>query len=222
MYLPDRMLDAHGLITVKTYPLPSSKYEELVCTAGLLPDGRWIRIYPVPFRALPYEQQYQKYHWIKLDLIKNTSDFRPESYRPKHGLDEHITPLEKILTDNEWFERKKYVFQEVFTSMNDLIACAKGHEKKSLATLRPAEIVNFVIEPDEREWKKEWRDQFLQYNLFDLNDQGEGKKREIIRKLPYKYSYSFLAEGDTRPRTLMIEDWELGALYWKCFKEGCN
>lgn len=38
------------LITVKTYPNLSTKYEELVCTAGFREDGTWIRIYPVQFR----------------------------------------------------------------------------------------------------------------------------------------------------------------------------
>jgi hypothetical protein len=35
------------LITVTTYPLPSRSYDELVCTAGMLENGEWIRIYPV-------------------------------------------------------------------------------------------------------------------------------------------------------------------------------
>ncbi len=38
------------LITVKTYPTLSAKYDELVCTAGFREDGTWIRLYPVPFR----------------------------------------------------------------------------------------------------------------------------------------------------------------------------
>lgn len=36
------------LITVTTIPLPSRSYDELVCTAGLLEDGSWIRVYPMP------------------------------------------------------------------------------------------------------------------------------------------------------------------------------
>jgi hypothetical protein len=36
------------LIAVKTYPSLSSKYDELVCTAGFLEDGSWIRVYPIP------------------------------------------------------------------------------------------------------------------------------------------------------------------------------
>ena len=40
------------LITVTTYPLPSRSYDELVCTAGVLENGDWIRIYPVPLHFL--------------------------------------------------------------------------------------------------------------------------------------------------------------------------
>lgn len=66
------------LITVKTYPAISSKYEELVCTAGFLEDGTFIRIYPIQFRKKSYDQQYKKYDWIELDLVKNERDFRPD------------------------------------------------------------------------------------------------------------------------------------------------
>ena len=59
------------LITVKTYPAISSKYDELVCTAGFLEDGRWIRIYPIQFRKKSFEEQYKKYDWIEIDLVKN-------------------------------------------------------------------------------------------------------------------------------------------------------
>jgi hypothetical protein len=73
-----------------------------------------------------------------------------------------------------------------------------------------------MIEEDEREWKQEWRDNLLQYKLFELDEKGQGKQRDVVRKLPYKYSYQFLTEGDQRPRKMMIEDWEIGALYWNC------
>jgi hypothetical protein len=134
MYLPHSITDAKVLITVKTYPLPSNKYEELVCTAGILENGKWIRIYPIPFRSLPYNDQYNKYDWVKLDLEKNSSDFRPESYRPRRNFDESIEPLGRVDTSDRWRERKLFVLQEVFTSMTELIELAKGEEKKSLAS----------------------------------------------------------------------------------------
>lgn len=216
MYLPSELAKARVLITVKTYPLPSDKYEELVCTAGVLPDGKWIRIYPIPFRSLPYDGQFKKYHWVELDLIRNTSDFRPESYRPKNGSDENIQSVGSIDTKDNWRERKELILGEVFSSMSELIVRAKSPEQKSLATVKPTEIIDFIIEPDEREWKQEWQDHLLQMRLFDLNDKGEGKKRDVVRKLPYKYSYKFITQGDKTPRIMMIEDWEIGALYWNC------
>lgn len=215
MYLPQEILSAKVLITVKTYPLPSSKYEELVCTAGLLETGEWIRIYPVPFRSLPFEAQYKKYNWVELNLERNISDFRPESYSPKRRFDEPIKAIGSIGTENQWAERKRIILNEVHTSMGDLIDIAKSDQQKSLATLKPTEIIDFVVEEDEREWKKEWQSQFQQLSLFDSN-KNEGKSREIVRKVPYKYSYSFLSSGDAKPRKLMIEDWEIGALYWNC------
>jgi hypothetical protein len=218
MYLPDDIPGAQVLITVKTYPLPSNKYNELVCTAGLLPSGKWIRLYPVPFRALPYADQYSTYHWVNLDLVRNTSDFRPESYRSKQGID-GIHVGEKVDTKNHWAKRKEYVLKEVFTSMEELIRLAKSSERKSLGTLKPREIVDFLIEPDERAWKPEWLAQLRQYNLFDLDEKGQGKERSVIPKLPYKYSYKILSDRDKKPRKLMIEDWELGALYWNCLRQ---
>lgn len=41
------------LITVKSYPSPSRRYGETVCVAGVdLDSGRWVRLYPIPFRDL--------------------------------------------------------------------------------------------------------------------------------------------------------------------------
>ena len=60
------------LITVKTYPLPSDKYTELVCTAGILEDGSLIRLYPIDYRYRDYWQWYKKYQWIEVEIDKNS------------------------------------------------------------------------------------------------------------------------------------------------------
>ena len=57
------------LITVKTYPTLSRKYGETVCTAGVRPDGSWVRIYPVPFRRLGEAEKYKKFDWIECSLV---------------------------------------------------------------------------------------------------------------------------------------------------------
>ena len=211
MYLPDELPNAKVLITVKTYPLPSRSYTELVCTAGLLDGEKWIRMYPIPFRFLQDQKQYPKYSWVNIDLIRNTKDFRPESYRLKN---ENFSVSGKLGTSDSWAARKTFVQREVFSSMEDLIALAKGPEKKSLATMKPKEIVKFEIEEDEREWRKDWLEQMKQMDMFEpANQMGQ---RKVIKKLPYKFYYHFLTEGDQNPRRLMIEDWEIGALFWNC------
>jgi len=214
-YLPDELPNARVLITVKTYPLPSRSYTELVCTAGLLDGEKWIRMYPIPYRLLQDQQKYPKYSWIELNLTRKRDDFRPESYRPKLGVDEPIKVFQHIGTDNEWAARRSFVLKEVFTSMNELIELSKDeNQRKSLATLKPTRIVDFVIEEDEREWNPKWLEDLKQFNMFELpTQQGH---RKLVRKLPYKFSYRFLSEGDTAPRKMMIEDWEIGALFWNC------
>lgn len=213
-YLPNELPNARVLITVKTYPLPSRSYTELVCTAGLLNGEKWIRMYPIPFRFLQDQKQYPKYSWVEVNLTRNTKDFRPESYRLKN---ENITVVDTIGTANAWAARKSFVLKETFTSMEDLIKLAKSPEKKSLATMKPKEIVKFEIEEDEREWRKDWLDKMKQMDMFEsANPLGQ---RKVVRKLPYKFYYNFLTDGDKKPRRLMIEDWEIGALFWHCLMQ---
>jgi hypothetical protein len=216
MYLPTSISQARVLITVKAYPKPSGKYEELVCTAGLTEEAKWVRIYPVPYRFLTDSQMYPKYSWVRADLVRNSSDFRPESYRPKQGLDEKFVVESTLGTQDAWAARKSLVLREVFTSMNELIALAKGDQKKSLATLRPSEIIGFHIEPTDREWKEKWTNQALQISFNEFADSPNPEKRRLVSKVPYDYFYEFATEGDKAPRKLKIEDWEIGALYWNC------
>lgn len=89
------------LISVKTYPTLSATYDELVCTAGFKEDGSWVRIYPVPYRKLNYADQYEKWQWIEMDIVRNTKDFRKESYRPA-DLDKDIIIGEKVPTTKNW------------------------------------------------------------------------------------------------------------------------
>lgn len=212
------------LIAVKTYPTLSSKYDELVCTAGFLEDGSWIRIYPIPFRKLEYDKQYSKYDWIEVDLERNTSDFRLESHKPK-TFEKNFKKIGEIKADgNTWIERRGIVLKNIHTNMTELIGQAKDTKKyTSLAVFKPKEILDFKIEKVDREWNKNKLDALKakaqQLNLF----QNSENPFEVVQKLPYKFSYKFTSE-DGIERTMMIEDWEIGQLYWNCLKrhEGHN
>jgi len=206
------------LIAIKTYPTLASKYDELVCTAGFLEDGSWIRIYPIPFRKLEYDNQYKKYDWIEIDLIRNTSDFRRESFRPV-SIEKPLKIIGHVGTENNWQLRKDFVLRKVFTDMNQLIAEAKDEKKyTSLAVFKPKEIHDFIYEPVEREWDKaklaKLNARAQQYSLFAKSD----NPFEVVRKLPYKFSFVF-SDVTGKERTLMIEDWETGQLYWNCLRK---
>ena len=207
------------LIAVKTYPTLSREYDELVCTAGFLEDGRWIRIYPIPFRKLKSESQYQKWQWITINLIKNSSDFRLESYRPV-DIDQDIILGEKISTEGNWKFRKPFALKHVYTNMEELIAEAKS-TFKSLAVVKPREVIDFIYEPTEREWNQEkLKSVYANQAQLSLFEEDTEVAFKVVKKLPYQFSYVFTTE-DGKRRTVMIEDWELGMLYWNCLK-ACN
>lgn len=199
------------LITVKTYPTLSTKYEELVCTAGFLEDGSWIRIYPIQFRQRPYAQQYKKYQWIEIDLVKNEKDFRPQSFRPVSHETE-IKLLSELPADGDaWHERRKVVLGKVYQNLSQLIAESKDKSVcTSLAVFKPSVVKDFVVEEVEREWSNEKLASLQQLNLFSSATEG---KTEVVRKLPYKFSFRF-EDNQGKSSKLMIEDWEIGALYW--------
>ncbi|MCK9504528.1 MAG: hypothetical protein M0Q95_10120 [Porticoccaceae bacterium] len=202
------------LIAVKTYPTLSSTYAELVCTAGFREQGGWVRIYPSPFRFLEKDQQYGKYHWIELELEKNPQDPRPESFRPRDI--DAITVHEKIGTERAWDERRKLILDKnpIHTNLEAIIQASRNNEY-SLAIFKPTEILDVVVKPVAREWelprKAAAEASLKQGSLFDDTDRSDFK---LVRKIPYKFSYRFTDDAG-KESTLMIEDWEIGALYWR-------
>lgn len=203
------------LVSVKTYPAISSRYDELVCTAGFREDGTWIRIYPIKFRKKSYDQQYKKYDWIELDLVKNDGDFRPESYRPVSH-DTEIKIIGHLDTSHNWAERKILALGKIYYNLSELIAEAQDKNIcTSLAVFKPTRILDFTIEEVEREWDKnkiaKLEAERLQLNLFKQPE----NPFEVVAKLPYKFSYVF-EDNHGKKSKLMIEDWEIGQLYWNC------
>jgi hypothetical protein len=212
------------LILVKTYPVLSNKYAELVCTAGIKEDGTWVRIYPVPFRMLEKEKMYQKYQWIEVPLIRNTSDFRPESYKVTNK--DQIELLDKIDTKKEWKERKEFLFSriEIFKDLAELIKRSK-ETGVSLAMFKPTIIKKFVAEKTDREWDcdklHKIENDIVQPTLFDTEEEKYSKENfQIAKKVPYKFSYVF-EDSMGKKSKMMIEDWEIGQLYWNSL-ESCH
>jgi hypothetical protein len=212
--MPERL---KVLITVKTYPIPSSKYDELVCTAGVTETGDFIRLYPVNFRDLPYSQQYKKYQWLEVDAVKHRGrDSRKESYRPDCNSIRLIG--EPIPSTNNWAERSKYALAKSSQSMEELLL-KQEQDKTSLGIFRPKEILDLVVKQDEADWKPGFKAALMQQRLWE----NRRASKEPPRKIPFKFQYKFSCD-DSRCKShqIMIEDWEVGALYWRCVDGGAT
>ena len=194
------------LVTVKTYPLPTTIQGEIVCTAGITDKGEWIRIHNMPFRFLPGDKKFKKFQWIVIDLKKVNSDKRPETYticNEEWKVGTHIS------TVSGWSERRRMVeLACIDDSMTEILE--RMHStNKSLTTLKPIEVTDFSWEPDTAQWPEKWMKKIqTEQSVFESIDPDS-----VVEKIPWKFYYSFITRNDNKPRKLSIIDWEIGALY---------
>jgi hypothetical protein len=141
------------LIVVRTYPTPAKKGVEVSCTAGITREGKWIRLFPVPYRFLEDDQHFHKYQWIEASVHKATSDTRPESDKI---VGESVKVLSAPLpTADSWRARK-----EILLPLQSHCLCCLKRERDlngfpTLGLFRPKAIQRLVIDEDESEWTKE-------------------------------------------------------------------
>jgi len=101
--------------------------------------------------------------------------------------------------------------------MEALIVEAKDKDIcTSLAVFKPTKVIDFVYKEVEREWDKNKLAKLNQLNIFESSSSND-----VVKKLPYKFSYIFEDINGKRSR-MMIEDWETGQLFWNCLKRHGN
>lgn len=73
---------------------------------------------------------------------------------------------------------------------------------------KPAKILDFIIEPTERDWDAKklvnLKNLSRQMNLFQKAEEIEAEFK-VAQKVPYKFSYKF-TDDSGKSSTLMIED----------------
>ncbi|MBD3675636.1 MAG: hypothetical protein HUJ26_19160 [Planctomycetaceae bacterium] len=195
------------LITVMTYPHPSPKYDELVCTAGISESGEWVRLYPIDYRYRPPEQKFRKYQWIDVELGPrgHKNDARKESREPR--LDSIKLVGERISTEDGWRERREIIDQMPHHTLNEL-QNLYDQERASLGIVRPTRIFDLEITETSRDWKPKYQKIYQQMRLF-------GEPPKPLRKIPFEFRYVFECEDSAKAHRALITDWELGVLYLK-------
>jgi len=198
------------LVVVKTYPNLSKKYKETVCVAGINEQGEWRRLFPIPFRQLPFNKRFKRYDWIEVDIVKAREKLmRKESY---HVESDSINVVGHLDTKNKWEERNKVILPLKLKSIEEFNKLIKK-DKTSLAIIQPKEITDFTFTPigECREWERD----LIEGNQKTLF----GDYKSPLDKIAIKFSYIFKCDDpECTGHNLMCEDWEL-LESWRSWKE---
>jgi hypothetical protein len=191
------------LITVKAPPNPSKKYQETNCCAGIdMATGKWLRLYPVPFRLLNYDKQFPKYSVISVKCQRPVRDKRVESYKVDQ---DSIKIVRRLGTGNKWSARKKIVLPTLSPSFCQIRKDASVY--KSLGIFKPVDI-DFEIKRTVPRDEQKRRAAYNQYRLFD-------KELKPVEQMPFSFYYRFKCHDSPNctGHKLMIHDWELMGAY---------
>ena len=184
-------------ILVKAFPQHSEKYEETVCCAGVTDAGELIRLYPITYRRLAAENQFNRYDLIEALLTKASNDSRPESFRVDH---DSIRVLERAkLTD----ESKVRLWQPHI--VDSLAELQRQHQSggRSLGIIRPdPDSLRFSWKAADAEEQDDARS--IQASLFEAP----------LRPLkPQEFSFYYRFRSGDQEHTQSIQDWEVQATY---------
>jgi hypothetical protein len=172
------------LVVAKTYPNLSRKYDRTVCTAGIdLDTNQWMRIFPIRFFDLPYDQRFKKYDIIEIE-VEHKSDGKYTRKESHHAKDDSIRIVGHLDTQGNWKGRKEILLPLLSKSVEDLKAKYEV-DHTSMGIIKPKEIVDFVATPIERcrEWEKDL--------VTGIQQTLAGMYNSPLEKIPYKFSYVF-------------------------------
>lgn len=195
------------LIVVRTYPVPAHKGIEVSCTAGVTDDGKWVRLFPVPYRFLQDDQRFAKYQWIEVDTLKARRDSRPESFNLNV---ETLKMFEKVSTADGWRKRKEILKPLMRASMCAIKNEWEENRSPTLGLFKPAKITRLILEPDDADWTTEELTALRQTDLF------QKAPKEQLEKIPYSFKYEYTcSDANCTGHTMTCFDWEIGQSFRK-------
>jgi len=191
------------LVLAKAEPLKSTKYDAVVCTAGITEDGEFIRIYPVHYRLFCDEKtNIKKYDWIEADCEKAKDDKRIESHKINPDL---IKKVGHIETDGNWAIRNRILLPKLSKNIKEL-----DESGASIGLIRPSEVLDFIYrKSDDAKADEAGREYNKAYQMIFDNECGLKKIPEIGKKLDRHFSYIFRCDGEDTKHNIICEDWEL-------------
>lgn len=201
---------ARVLITVKTTPMPSTKYGDTVCVAGLRIDGpvpKWVRLYPIAFRWLDASSRFKKYDIVDLEVRRRDGDSRPESYSPTEDSIQIVDHLDG------WRARQPIMGKVPRTSTCALRAAAIRHDAPSLGMVPVGRLIGVKWEPHPG-WTPAEKDKIANaLSQTRLSLFGSPSVPPKLEAPPFKFSYRYECTADGCPgHSGQLLDWELTEL----------
>ena len=215
------------LMLVKTYPTPSARYGELVCTAGIrLRDNAWVRIYPYPFRQLSSQERFVKGDVLSIPLFKATDDPRNESYKTYD-----FAAVEKVGhfgTQHGWRQRMRYIRPSAVNSVGTFKKNMLPDAASWGPSILPVEVRSGSAtltwehqgdwsEDDAKKLKK--AEEYVKTNLFVSEEVS--RYFQLLKRVPYQFRLGYVDASGEEYRHLVL-DWEIAQLYFNSRKTTKN
>lgn len=208
------------LMLVKTYPTPSGKYGEIVCTAGINIDTlEWRRVFPFPFRTSDEDVRFKKWEIWEMPLEVTGRDTRPESRRLTD-----INALKKlrlIKSDDEfWTPRTPYFGVGLASSVDEVLQQMLSEDRQTwgptIRIVRAASgTARLIGEPQPSTWDAEQQAKLdrakenLEQDMFA--DPELVRHFRTLERPPYSLRLEFQdMVGNTH--SLLLWDWEFPRL----------
>lgn len=192
-------------ILVKAFPQPSKQHEETVCCAGVTEDGtQLLRLFPIRFRRLPDENQFDRYDLVEMIATK-ASDPRPESYR----VDE---PSIRVLDSGDKLpdEVKVRLWQPFIAASLKQLHEDNRATNRSLGIIRPDPgSIQFLVKPakdaeaDDRAVAEQVR-RIQQSSLLE-------DPLKPLEQPEFAFAYRYTSAGSHHEH--IIHDWEVQAAH---------
>jgi hypothetical protein len=200
-----------ALIVVRTYPTPAKTGVEVSCTAAITDDGKWLRIFPVPYRRLEQHQRFKKYETIEAMMTK-ASDPRPESHKIDYNSITIVSPA--LSTSGDWGARKKIIYPLRKPSLCAIKRERDENGQPTLGIFRPRVIKRLIIKPASPTWTQSQQDLLRQGHLFETGPATE------LEKIPFDFRYEFECDDNScNGHTMICTDWEIGQSWRKWSKD---
>jgi hypothetical protein len=191
------------LVTVKAYPAIGKKHGEAICVAGIDTErSRWIRLFPVPFRDMPFDQRFRKFDVIELQATK-AADPRPESYQPNVDTIEVVDHVPSTKPE----ERRRFVAPLMRSSMCE-IRRDREEDGRSLGVFQPSCPPELLIVEDRSPWEPDKQMIVDQPSMLLPGKKG-------LEKIPFRFVYRYRCGGEPScgGHEQSIVDWEIAEAF---------